>query len=405
MEKIMCALSGGGFRATFFHAGVLRALIRLGLKNQIAAISTVSGGSITGALFVLLFNHIRSLDDFDRLVIAPLINLSNRRLGNKLLLHKIARLPTHLLSTVLDLMGLPHMSLDKHNSTALFIAELDAALYTNATLAQLPEYPRLHINTTNLNNGSRWRFTQGDFGDYKTGYSYDTDRITLAEAVAASAGYPLLFPPYRLMTDECAFYIRNQSNDDIASNKGVPATIFLSDGGIYDNLGIHALKHQLSINKDSFLLISDASSSLRIVDTEYGYISACKRNIDILLEQVVSRDRQIILFNFAHNIWRGIFFRLENTTKHYKASRATTAEYSNQFSRLGLSEDLVRQIRNISTNTTVFTPQQLGNILLHGETLTETLLAKWHPQLYLQLLQAPAYIPVSSNYHFLTAEK
>jgi NTE family protein len=51
--KLGIALSGGGHRAAFFHIGVLAKLAELGLLRRIEVISTVSGGSIVGALFYL----------------------------------------------------------------------------------------------------------------------------------------------------------------------------------------------------------------------------------------------------------------------------------------------------------------------------------------------------------------
>jgi predicted acylesterase/phospholipase RssA len=47
------ALSGGGFRAAFFHLGVLRRLAELDLLRYVSVLSTVSGGSILGACYVL----------------------------------------------------------------------------------------------------------------------------------------------------------------------------------------------------------------------------------------------------------------------------------------------------------------------------------------------------------------
>jgi predicted acylesterase/phospholipase RssA len=45
--KVGLALSGGGFRAAFFHVGVLARLA------DVEALSCVSGGSILGALYYL----------------------------------------------------------------------------------------------------------------------------------------------------------------------------------------------------------------------------------------------------------------------------------------------------------------------------------------------------------------
>jgi NTE family protein len=56
--KVGLALSGGGFRAALFHIGVLARMAELGLLRQAEVISTVSGGSIVGALYYLHAKHL-----------------------------------------------------------------------------------------------------------------------------------------------------------------------------------------------------------------------------------------------------------------------------------------------------------------------------------------------------------
>lgn len=51
--KLGLSLSGGGFRATLFHIGVLRRLAEMDVLRHVSVISTVSGGSITGAHYLL----------------------------------------------------------------------------------------------------------------------------------------------------------------------------------------------------------------------------------------------------------------------------------------------------------------------------------------------------------------
>src|SRR5512146_2925253 len=60
-EKIGLALSGGGFRAAFFHVGVLARLAELEILPKVEVISAVSGGSIVGATYYLLLK--RRLDE------------------------------------------------------------------------------------------------------------------------------------------------------------------------------------------------------------------------------------------------------------------------------------------------------------------------------------------------------
>lgn len=88
-ENIFCAFSGGGYRATFFHAGVLRKLIDFGLKDRIKLLSCVSGGSIVGALFCLHYDEINDVADYDRLVLEPLIAFSRKDVRDRMVGYQI----------------------------------------------------------------------------------------------------------------------------------------------------------------------------------------------------------------------------------------------------------------------------------------------------------------------------
>lgn len=57
-ERIGLALSGGGFRAAFFHLGVLARLAEAGILPRVQVISTVSGGSIIGTAYYLLVKNL-----------------------------------------------------------------------------------------------------------------------------------------------------------------------------------------------------------------------------------------------------------------------------------------------------------------------------------------------------------
>ena len=53
LQKFYLALSGGGFRATIFHLGVVRYLREAGRLKDVERIASVSGGSIFAAHLVL----------------------------------------------------------------------------------------------------------------------------------------------------------------------------------------------------------------------------------------------------------------------------------------------------------------------------------------------------------------
>lgn len=68
--KLGLALSGGGFRASFFHLGVLAYLAELNLLRTVEVLSCVSGGSIVGTHYYLKLR--RLLQDPVRAVVARL---------------------------------------------------------------------------------------------------------------------------------------------------------------------------------------------------------------------------------------------------------------------------------------------------------------------------------------------
>src|SRR5579862_5105639 len=78
------ALSGGGFRATLFHVGVLWRLNEFGLLSRIDRISSVSGGSITAGLLAVRWNDLKFQNGvasaYREQIAEPLLEFTKRRL-------------------------------------------------------------------------------------------------------------------------------------------------------------------------------------------------------------------------------------------------------------------------------------------------------------------------------------
>ena len=58
-QGLALALSGGGYRATLFHVGVLWRLNELALLTELKRVSSVSGGSITAAIFATKWDRLK----------------------------------------------------------------------------------------------------------------------------------------------------------------------------------------------------------------------------------------------------------------------------------------------------------------------------------------------------------
>src|SRR3954451_17005840 len=66
-KKIGLALSGGGFRASLYHLGLVRFLRDAGILPQVTHITSVSGGSIMAAHLVLNWDsYTGSPKEFDQ---------------------------------------------------------------------------------------------------------------------------------------------------------------------------------------------------------------------------------------------------------------------------------------------------------------------------------------------------
>ena len=167
--KITLAFSGGGFRATVFHLGVLARLARENHLEDVILLSTVSGGSLcTGLVF--------ALNEF-------------KWSGSQEFLEKVEPRARQLLTTF-DLQG---SLLSRLFGTFWTVLEtraddLSALMQKHwkitARLRDLPPSPRWMINATCYETGKNWRFERFRMGDYLYGYTNDTD-LPLSDALAA----------------------------------------------------------------------------------------------------------------------------------------------------------------------------------------------------------------------------
>lgn len=247
-KRIGLALSGGGFRAAAFHLGVFRKLHQVGLLWKLDLLSCVSGGSIAGAFLATHWGEDNVLDRLEKYLATTSIAVSS------------------VIGGVLDPFS---TRLEKLAST------YERDLYGKRSLGALQGGPRLYVNATNLATGNMFFFVTGgggpaEMGEWQLGTAPAHD-FRLSRAVAASSAFPPVFPPLRI----------DQSEYPAAEVEYV----CLSDGGVYDNLGVNPLFR--SRNALDYLLVSDAGKPFQIEErpTEAGsavLISA----IDILMEQV-----------------------------------------------------------------------------------------------------------------------
>src|SRR5438477_4589164 len=146
-NKIGLALSGGGFRASLFHLGLVRLLRDAGILPRVTHITSVSGGSVFGAHLVLHWDRYNgSPSEFDAAAseFLAFVRLDVRnRITRRFPLTLPLRWPRRLLGR----------SNRKLTRTGLLEYHYEKYLYGDTSLFELPEQPQLHILATNLSEG------------------------------------------------------------------------------------------------------------------------------------------------------------------------------------------------------------------------------------------------------------
>ncbi|MDF1745885.1 MAG: patatin-like phospholipase family protein, partial [Gimesia sp.] len=84
MSRVGLALSGGGFRATLYHLGVIRYLRDAGTLKSISQITSVSGGSILAAHLLLNWDRYCGTDAEFELAADEIIQFTKMDVRNRI---------------------------------------------------------------------------------------------------------------------------------------------------------------------------------------------------------------------------------------------------------------------------------------------------------------------------------
>ncbi len=244
---VVLTFSGGGTRAAALSYGVLKALSeteitwkgeKKRLLDEVDLISTISGGSFTGAYYALFGGRIFS--DFEARFLKRDIEKELRR----------------LLYNPVTLLRLASPYFDRIDLAAEFYHR---TVFDRKTFGDLVVHrrPFLVVNATNMFLGERFEFTQDQFDLLGS----DLSSYPIARAVAASSAFPILLSPITLnnhpqppdyerpdwIEDALEDYNRNRRrylrarNFLIYADKDDHPYIHLLDGGLADNIGLRAV--------------------------------------------------------------------------------------------------------------------------------------------------------------------
>ncbi len=253
-KKIGLSLSGGGSRAVAFHLGTLRALEDLKLLDEIDVISGVSGGSIITGLMGYTEAPFAQIDrnavEFLRrgLVRPALRKLLNPARTAQLLWNlAVVAVPTAATGVIAwsasrlasffpvlrhasDIVSRWSWPLRCHYSRTHVLADAIADV-VGAQNCDAPtrQGKSIVFNACELRTGTAFRMSNERFGTWRYGWA-PASELRIADAVAASAAYPPLLPPF----DWSRPFERN--------GKTKMHRVIVTDGGVFENLGVSVME-------------------------------------------------------------------------------------------------------------------------------------------------------------------
>lgn len=312
-DGVGLCLSGGGYRAMLFHVGALWRLMEAGKLLGLTRISSVSGGSITAGVLALAWPALkkRGMAGFKDEVVAPLRRLAGITIDERSVLGGIF-LPGTIGSHVAGAYA-------RH-------------LFGDKTLQDLPSAPYFVFNATNLETATPFRFARDEAADYRVG-RIANPTIRIADAVAASSAFPPVLSPFILDVDPGDFdpLKPKQIEDD-----NFRTEISLSDGGVYDNLGLEQIwKHCRTV------LVSDGGG--RIVEDSSppgDWARQSLRVMEVIDHQVRNLRRRQVVGSLKTKDRLGAFWGIRTDIADYKLGTAMAAPHDKTLKIAGIATRL-----------------------------------------------------------------
>jgi NTE family protein len=346
-KGIALCLSGGGYRAALFHLGALQRLNELGILTSVDTITSISGGSVAAAVIAAhAIDHPSQwqtagsvLADWETGIAEPLRRLARTNIRTGAILSRFR--PTNWFDP-----NAGSDSLAKHLGTGSIARPV----------TELPPRPRFIFCATDLRLRCLWVVDSGAnrAGDDKIGYvSPIPPEWTIARAAAVSSCFPIAFSARRVECDPAT--LLNGSYQE-ADRDEIAQRIELTDGGIYDNLGLEPVWRNHAV-----VLTSDGGPSLKATP-EFGPLWSGLRYVATLLEQVTDLRKRWLISNFIRGDLAGAYWSMSSLPSSYEAV-GTLPVYPDH-----LIKDVISQFR---IDFDACSDVEIGVLENHGYAMTE----------------------------------
>jgi NTE family protein len=322
LPGIGLCLSGGGYRAMLFHVGAIWRLNELGLLRKeivvagaeakgpqhLVRVSSVSGGSITAGTLALNWKSLTFDDANVATNLGPMIVEPIRAMAG----------------TTIDVCAILKGKLLPWTNVAREIAAAYRKhLFSNATLQDLPadiEGPRFVINATSLQSKVLWRFSKPFMGDYRVGLIRNP-KLELATAVAASSAFPPLLSPAELKLRPADF---DPTTAGGLQFEPYTSDVRLTDGGVYDNLGLETVWKSY----DTILVSDGGGATADDPRPSAEWLSQAYRVVNLLDNQVGSLRKRQVVGSYQMGLRHGTYWGIGTNILDYHLPTAMPCPFT-----------------------------------------------------------------------------
>lgn len=353
-------LSGGGYRAMLFSLGGLWRLNELGWLRKIDVVSSVSGGSILNGVLATRWKDLKwTTDDTDGIAenFEPLIARPVRAMAGKTL---------DVFAGIEGLVSIFSSISDK------VIEKYDEHLFHKARLADIPSFekgktPRFIFYATSLQTGSSVRIEKKRIADYRIGEIPNPD-LSVARAVCASSAFPPVLSPVEVKVDAALWRDFPGEKASLADRMDLKSHLSLTDGGVYDNMGLEAVWDRCST-----VLVSDAGAPLYIDATPpTDWTRQSIRVLDIVTDQTRALRKRWLMQQFQ----QADAAPIEDAAPQPKKA-GTYWGITTRIDAYGIADALAkdneatRQLREVRTRLNEFTSVEQGRLINWGYALAD----------------------------------
>ena len=361
---VALCLSGGGFRAAIFHVGALRRLNELGVLAKIDTFSCVSGGSIIGGYLASA-------------ILGGLSVINGRYDGLETVLDRFLQFVRRDIRTLPTLVRLKRWQ--PAGRAPRRLQEYYDDLVGNIRLTDLPQQPRFIFCATDLYFANSWISERAHVGDYLAGYVEPPPADwSLGKAIALSSCFPPVFDPAPAAIDPDRFKFPEDSegkpieisDEELAKLRDARRQITLTDGGVYDNLGLEPVW-----KRHATILVSDGGKPLQHKFVPPGL--RILRYQDVIQNQVGALRKRWLIDTYQRakvgidpDSFNGTYWGIMSATSSYQKKPA-----------YGYSKGLAAEIANIRTDLNGFSPNEIAVLSKHGYELADIAIKTHAPNL------------------------